>query len=67
VAADLAIDRRKLELVLLFQRLTKVISDPDVPNDQVRRRIFEEVPREELHRALDDLHDGLLDDAQSED
>ncbi len=67
LAAELGIDRRKLELVLLFQKLTRVIIDPDIPNDQVRRRIFEQVPREELQRAVDDLQDGLLDEDESED
>ena len=42
--------------------MTRVILDPEVPSGELRKRIFEQVPREELQQAVDELRGGLLDD-----
>ena len=66
-AAELGIDPKQLASLLLFRRLTAVILDPAVPDDQVRQRVFEQIPQPELRRALDAIQDGRLDDDDVED
>ena len=62
LAKELGIHPRKLEILLLFEKVAGVIIDPDVPGEEVRQRIFRQVPREDLQRAVDELEGGLLDD-----
>ena len=47
---------------MLMRKVTRVILDPEVPSEEVRKRIFEKVPREQLQQAVDELRGGLLDD-----
>ena len=37
-------DQATNEKVRLFSRLGRLVLDPDIPDEQLRRRIFEEVP-----------------------
>ena len=39
------------EKVCLFSRLGRLVLDPDIPDEQLRRRIFEEVASRELFAA----------------
>ncbi len=64
LAEQLGVHLRKIEMLLLMQKMTRVILDPEVPSDQVRKRIFQEVPREQLQQAVDELRGGLLDDEE---
>ena len=62
VAEELGVTPREVEMLLLFRKITRVVIDPDVPSEEIRKRVFEQVPREELQKALDELRGGLLDD-----
>ena len=59
LAEQLGVEPRKIEMLLLMQKMTRVILDPEGPSDQVRKRIFQEVPREQLQQAVDELRGGL--------
>ncbi len=61
LAEQLGVAPRKIEMLLLFRKVTRVIIDPDVPSEEIRERIFAQVSREELQQAVDELRGGLLD------
>ena len=60
-AEQLGVAPRKIEMLLLFRKVTRVIIDSDVPSEQIRKQIFAQVPRKELQQAVDELRGGLLD------
>ncbi len=53
LAKELGMNPRKLEILLLFEKVASVIIDPDVPGEEIRQKIFAQVPREELQRAVE--------------
>ena len=48
------------EKVRLFSRLGRLVLDPDIPDEQLRRRIFEEVASRELFAAAAEETEQLL-------
>ena len=48
------------EKVRLFSRLGRLVLDPDIPDEQLRRRIFEEVASRELFAAAVEETEQLL-------
>ena len=66
LAEQLGVHPRKIEILLLLQKMTRGILDPEVPSGELRKRIFEQVPREQLQQAVDELRGGLLDDEERE-
>ena len=48
------------EKVRLFSRLGRLVLDPDIPDEQLRRRIFEEVASRELFAATVEETEQLL-------
>ena len=48
------------EKVRLFSRLGRLVLDPDIPDEQLRRRIFEEVASRELFAAAVEETERLL-------
>ena len=52
--------RARNEKILLFSRLARLVLDPDIPDEQLRRRIFEEVASRDRFAAVVEETEQLL-------